>query len=119
MRSLRTKLQDRATLEALIQAHHRASEGKWSNSEILRFNLNETGNLLRILDILRTGQYYPSQPRTFQITRPKLRTVVTLPYPDRVIHQWLVHEFLAPYYLPRFIYDSYGSLPGKGMHARR
>lgn len=116
MKSLKTRLLDRATLELFQQAHHRASLGKAHRSEVLRFNLNEQNNLLHIVDVVRRGEYQPSQYRKFWVFDPKKREIAALPYPDRIVHQWAVEEFYKPYYYPRFIGDSYACIDGRGTH---
>lgn len=116
MKSLKTKLLDRATLELFQQAHRRASKNKAHRSEVLRFNLNEQNNLLHIVDVVRRGEYRPSQYRRFWVFDPKKREIVALPYSDRIVHQWAVEEFYKPYYYPRFISDSYACIDGRGTH---
>ena len=74
-------------------------------------------NLITILQALREGKYFSSPYRKFIINDPKTRLILALPYVDRVIHQWLVEEFIKPYYVPRFIRDSYACIPERGTHA--
>lgn len=117
MRRLKTKLQDRATLGAFMRAHERASRGKACRSEVLKFNLNLASNLVAITSVVHDGSYRPSTYRRFWVNDPKQRLILALPYPDRIVHQWLVEEFIKPYYIPRFITDSYACIPGRGTHA--
>lgn len=42
---------------------------------------------------------------------------MSLPFTDRIIHQWVVEEFIKPYYVPRFITQTYACIPGRGTHA--
>jgi len=35
---------------------------------------------------------------------------------DRVVH-WMLYDHLLPIWQPRFIFDTYGNLPGRGTHA--
>ena len=60
MKKLKTRVEDKATLELIWRAHHRASLNKAHRSEILKFNLNEQANLVSILDTIRAGTYRPS-----------------------------------------------------------
>lgn len=117
MKYLRAKLDDHLTLEKLYQAHLRASRNKHHNSEVLRFNTNLTDNLLNIMDVIGSGCYQPSNYRRFWVYDPKERLILALPYPDRIVHQWYIEEFIKPYYIPRFINDSYACIPGRGSHA--
>ena len=71
---------------------------------------------MRIVDALYDETYLPSKYWKFWIYDPKKRLILALPYSDRVIHQWFVEEFIKPYYIPRFITDSYACIPGRGTH---
>ena len=117
MKHLRTKLVDKLQLELFMAAHQRASRGKANREEVLRFNLDLTGNLLRMMDNIGSGRYQPSPYRCFTVHEPKVRQILALPYPDRIVHQWAVEEFYLPYFVPRFIPDSYACITGRGTHA--
>lgn len=41
---------------------------------------------------------------------------MSLPFSDRVVHQWLVEFFIKPYYIPRFSTQSFACIPGRGTH---
>lgn len=116
MKTLKTKLLDKATLDLFWSAHRRASRHKAHRSEVLKFNLNEEENLLNIVDVVRSGRYRPSAYRSFWVHDPKLRLIQALPYQDRIVHQWAVEEFYKPYFFPRFIRDSYACIDGRGTH---
>lgn len=47
---------------------------------------------------------------------PKERIIRKLEYKDRIVHQWYIYEFIKPYFVPRFIYDSYACIDNKGTH---
>lgn len=59
----------------------------------------------------RFGQY-----RTFIVREKKHRLVVDAPMKDRIVH-WALYRYMLPIWLPRFIHDTYGNLPGRGTHA--
>lgn len=42
---------------------------------------------------------------------------MSLTFTDRIIHQWVVEELIKPYYVPRFIAQTYACIPGRGTHA--
>lgn len=42
---------------------------------------------------------------------------MSLPFTDRIIHQWVVEELIKPYYVPRFIAQTHACIPGRGTHA--
>ena len=117
MRELRARLVDHLTLVKFQDAHTRASKSKGLRSEVLAFNINKIGNLISIMDIIGAGLYRASKYRRFWIYDPKKRLILALPYPDRVVHQWYIEEFIKPYFIPRFINDSFACIPGRGSHA--
>ena len=117
MNQLRARLDDHTTYDAFLLAHRRASKNKRSWSEVLKFELNRDRNLFVILDVVKNGEYHPSKYWLFWVTDPKKRLILALPYVDRIIHQWFVEEFIKPYYIPRFIKDSYACIPKCGTHA--
>lgn len=83
----------------------------------MKFELNRDRNPFVILDVVKNGEYHPSKYWLFWVTDPKKRLILALPYVDRIIHQWFVEEFIKPYYIPRFIADSYACIPKRGTHA--
>lgn len=114
---LDAKLEDKLTIEAIYRAHCRARKGKTTRSSVVDVDLRPMVYVTHILNVLRDGIYVPSRFREFTVTDPKRRLVLALPYVDRIVHQWLIEEFIKPYYLPRFIKDSYACIPGRGSHA--
>lgn len=114
---LDAKLEDKLTIEAIYRAHCRARKGKTTRSSVVDVDLRPMIYVTHILNVLRDGIYVPSRFREFTVTDPKKRLVLALPYVDRIVHQWLIEEFIKPYYLPRFIKDSYACIPGRGSHA--
>ena len=117
VRQLREKFDDHLTYDKILRAHKRAAKSKGLRREVLQFNLNMHSNLMRIMDILADGEYLPSKYWKFWVYDPKKRLILALPYPDRIIHQWYVEEFIKPYYIPRFIHNSYACIPDRGTHA--
>ena len=57
--------------------------------------------------------------REFYVYEPKERLIKSLPYADRIVHQWYVEEFIKPHFLPKFIKDSYACLENKGCHVAK
>lgn len=50
----------------------------------------------------------------FYIREPKLRKIEKSRYMDRVVHRWIVDNFLLDLYVTSFIYHSYACLQGRG-----
>lgn len=57
------------------------------------------------------GKYH-----TFQIYKPKERTIMASEYRDRLIHQLYVENFIKPYFVPQFINTTYACIEGRGKH---
>lgn len=100
----------------LMRAYKRARINKRDRLEVQRFHLNLYSNLARISDALLEDTYIPSKYRHFMVYDPKEREVLALPFPDRIVHQLLVEHVIKPYYVPRFISDSYACIPNRGTH---
>lgn len=65
---------------------------------------------------LKTGQYQHGGYRTFIITIPKERKVQASRYIDRIVHRWVVDNFLKPYFETQFINTTYACIKNRGMH---
>lgn len=107
---------ERLTFENMLAAHKRASKGKKSKKEVILFEMDLETNLIRIIDEIRNHKYKFGEYREFLVYEPKERIIKSLPYRDRVVHQWFVEEFVKPYYSKRFIKDTYACIDGKGTH---
>ena len=53
---------------------------------------------------------------TFYIYEPKMRKIEKSRYIDRIVHRWVVDNFLIPYFVPTFINTTYACLKDRGMH---
>ena len=73
----------------------------------MEFEENLETNLVNLILEIKNGTYKLGKYRVFKVYEPKERVIKALPFRDRVVHQWYVHEFLLPYVVPKFIYDSY------------
>jgi retron-type reverse transcriptase len=109
-------LRNHATYANLYAAHLRAREKKTHRPEVIRFERNLNSNLFSLLDELLGGTYSPPAYREFKVHEPKERTIHALPYRDRVVHQWYVHKFIIPFFVPRFIEDSFACILDRGTH---
>ncbi len=105
------------TYEKLIAAHYRAKKHKSSKGEILRYELNLESNIMNLLDDLKNKRYRVGAYRQFMIYEPKARIIKSLPYKDRIVHQWIVEEFIKPYITPRLIETTFACIVNRGTHA--
>lgn len=107
---------DNLTFEKMIEAHNRAKIGKTSRGEILRFELNLENNIVNLIEDISNGRYKLGKYRVFKIYEPKERVIMSLPYIDRVVHQWYVEEFVKKNIVPKFIKDTYACIEDRGTH---
>jgi RNA-directed DNA polymerase len=82
----------------------------------LRFEYSLLDNLFTLAQDLQNGTYRPSRSVCFVTVTPKLREIFAADFRDRIVHHLIVRE-LEKIWEQKFIYDSYASRPGKGIHA--
>jgi len=104
------------TFEKLMQAHIRARRHKTYKNEVIMFELNLENNIYNLLNNIKNRTYHVGKYNEFKVYEPKERTIKSLPYIDRIVHQWYVEEFIKPYILPKFIDTSFACLENKGTH---
>lgn len=104
------------TFEKLLQAHVRAKKNKTSRMDLIRYEMNLENNLMNLFRKLKDNTYHLGKYNTFYIYEPKERAIMSLPYQDRIVHQWYVEEFIKPYILPKFIATTFACIPNRGTH---
>ena len=103
------------TYEQLFRAYLDCRKNKRNRPDALLFETNAEENLRTLLDELRGKTYHPSPAIRFAASKPKLREIFAADFRDRVAHHLLV-SYLEPLWEPVFIYDSFASRKGKGIH---
>jgi RNA-directed DNA polymerase len=81
----------------------------------IKFEIDLLENLFSLALDLQKGSYQPSRSVCFVTTRPKNREIFAADFRDRVVHHLVVDE-LEKIWEPRFIFDSFSSRSGKGIH---
>ena len=104
------------TFEKLLAAHYRAKKNKAYKKDVITFEMNLENNIINLLNSIKNNRYKMGKYYDFKVFEPKERTIHSLPYIDRVVHQWYVEEFIKPYILPKFISSSFACITGKGTH---
>ena len=104
------------TYEKLMEAHIKSKKGKGYRNEIIKFNLKQEEYIIWLLEQLKTKKYKHGGYTTFYVTEPKLRKIEKSKYIDRIVHRWVVDNFLEPAFVPQFVNTSYAFLKNKGMH---
>lgn len=104
------------TFKKLYEAHLRAKKNKSYKSEVIKFEINLENNLTNLLNSLINNTYTIGNYFQFKVYEPKERIINSLPYKDRIVHQWYVEEFIKPYIVPKFINTSFACLKNRGTH---
>ena len=104
------------TFEKMMAAHQRARRHKTYKDEVIKFELNLENNITNLITEIKNKKYHPGKYYTFKIYEPKERFIQSLPYKDRIVHQWYVEEFIKPYIVPKFINTSFACLTDRGSH---
>ena len=108
--------EEKLKFNKMLEAYKRAAKGKKENKEVILFEMDLANNTIQILKEIYENKYIVGEYRKFIIYEPKKRDIWSLPFKDRVMHQWYVEEFIKPIFLSKFIEDSYACLEGKGVH---
>ena len=115
-RTIRNEFDKMLSYESLMKAHKLSRKGKGYRKEIILFNLKQEEYIMWLYEKLKSGTYKHSGYTVFYVTEPKLRKIEKSIYIDRIVHRWVVDNFLEPYFVPTFINTSYACLKKRGMH---
>ena len=115
-KTLRNKFDRYLTYEKLMEAHQKCQKGKKNRINVIRFNIKKEDYVWWLYRQLKARTYKHGQYVAFYVSEPKRRKIEAARYIDRVVHRWLVDNFLDPLFLPQFIENTYACIPGRGMH---
>lgn len=104
------------SFENLLLAFRKARKGTRTRPEVTEYSFHLEGRLLDLQERLLGGIYQPQAYHYFKINDPKERLISVAPFEDRIVHHALINV-LEPIYEKIFIFDSYATRKGKGMHA--
>lgn len=103
-------------LDNLHDAYRNARKGKSWQDTVKMFDANLDSNLDRIRESLLSKEYTTAAYRSKIVQEPKRRRIYILPFdPDRIVQHAII-QVLGPIWDKLFIYHSYSSRVGKGMH---
>lgn len=100
----------------MYKAYERASKGKAFRPDVIKFSIDLETNIMNLVHSIKTKKYQLGTYQIFTIYEPKERIIKSLPFKDRIVHQWFVESFLNTYIIPKFINDTYACLKNKGTH---
>lgn len=115
-KTIRNSFYRNLTYEKLMEAHKKSRKGKGYRKEVVLFNLKQEEYIMWLYEKLKNGTYKHGGYTQFYVTEPKLRKIEKSKYIDRIVHRWLVDNFLEPAFVPQFVNTSFACLKNKGMH---
>lgn len=115
-KTLRNEYDKKLTYDNLMKAHLLSSKGKRLRREIILFNLKQEEYIMYLYQKLKDGTYRHGGYSEFYVTEPKLRRIEKSRYIDRIVHRWVVDNFLKEYFEKSFISTTYACIKNRGMH---
>jgi len=115
-RTIRNEFDKKLTYENLMQAYKLSRKGKGYRKDIILFNLKQEEYILWLYKGLKNGTYRHGGYTEFYISRPKPRRIQKSRYMDRIVHRWIVDNFLEEYFMSSFINTTYACIKERGMH---
>ena len=115
-RKIRNEFDKKLTYENLMKAHNLSKRGKGYRKDIILFELKKEEYIQWLYEKLKNLTYKHGGYTTFYITEPKLRKIEKSRYIDRIVHRFVVDNFLEPYFISTLIAHTYACIKNRGMH---
>ena len=115
-KTIRKEFDKYLTYDNLMKAHLLSRKEKNYKKEVILFNLKQEDYIRWLYEQLKNGTYEHGGYRVFYITYPKPRKIEASRYMDRIVHRWIVDNFLNEYFVKQFINTSYACIKNRGMH---
>lgn len=115
-KTIRNQFDKHLTYEKLLEAHIKSKKGKCRRTELIKFNLKQEEYIMYLYQSLKNGTYKHGKYTEFYVSEPKRRKIEKSKYIDRIVHRWVVDNFLLDGFVSQFIHSSYACIKEKGMH---
>ena len=115
-KTVRNQFNKKLTYESLMKAHLESRKNKMCRKDIILFNLKQEEYIRYLYEQLKNGTYKHGKYTIFYVHEPKLRKIQKSRYIDRIVHRWVVDNFLYPIFVSQFMNTTYACIKGKGMH---
>lgn len=115
-KTIRNKYNKYLSYDKLMKAHIKCQRGKVNRANVIKFNLKKEEYIKWLYEQLKNKTYKHGKYTEFYVLEPKKRKIEAARYIDRIVHRWLVDNFLEPAFLPQFINNTYACIKGRGMH---
>ena len=111
--------EDAIGFDALWESMEKCKGGVMWKGSVASFVLNGLESVSKLAGELEDGSYKPRKTTTFQVTCPKVRTITSTPFRDRVYQRSLNDNVLYPIATRPLIYDNAACQVGKGTDFAR
>lgn len=115
-RTIRNQFEKKLSYENLMKAHNLSKRGKGYRKGIILFNLKQEEYIMWLYEQLKNETYKHGGYTEFYVTEPKVRRIQKSRYIDRIVHRWIVDQFLKEYFETTFIQTTYACIKNRGMH---
>ena len=115
-KTIRNEYNKKLTYESLMKAHIKSRKGKGYRIENIKFYLKQEEYIIWLYQQLKNMTYKHGGYTVFYVIEPKVRKIEKSRYIDRIVHRWVVDNFLEPAFVPTFINTSFACLKNRGMH---
>ena len=115
-KTIRNEFDKKLTYNNLMKSHILSRKGKGYRAEVILFNLKQEEYIIWLLEQLQTGKYRHGGYKIFYVTEPKLRKIEKSRYIDRIVHRFVVDNFLQEYFVKSFIPTSFACIKKRGTH---
>lgn len=105
--------------EALHESMLKCCKGVMWKDSVASFWLNGAERVDKLARELAGGTYRPRPPKSFTITHPKRREIVSIAFRDRVYQRSLNDNVVYPCMVRGFVYDNAACQTGKGTDFAR
>lgn len=105
--------------DALWDSMLKCRRGVMWKGSVASFVLNGAESISKLSAELADGTYAPRRTSTFQVTSPKVRTITSTPFRDRVYQRSLNDVVLYPLVTRSLVYDNAACQTGKGTDFAR
>ena len=101
------KLEEIFTFENLYDAYKGCRKSKQHKGEVIRFEVNLSSNITKLMDEIITKKYRLGKYKEFLIYEPKERVIEALPFRDRVVIKCFCDVALRDKIDKKLIYEMY------------
>lgn len=115
-KTIKNQFDKKLTYNSLMKAHILSKKNKTCRKDIILFNLKQEEYIKYLYEQLKDQTYKHGKYTIFYVHEPKLRKIQKSRYMDRIVHRWVVDNFLYPVFIPQFISTSYACIRDRGMH---